>query len=190
MTKVVISAERRFSCMDLLGPAEFESPHQGAITGIDLDKESERFILACSTDSSISIYDSHGSLGVCRRDSIDCMRRVALLTKESHGNHQKAIHSICWYPIDAGMFITGGHDNTVKIWDSNVLEAVLSLNVDGAVFGTKMSALAHSHCLVATHGSMNDIVLCDVATGTATHRLIGIRRLCTHVVGLHLQNGN
>jgi WD40 repeat protein len=33
--------------------------------------------------------------------------------------HKYQVTSICWYPVDTGLFITGSADQDVKVWDTN-----------------------------------------------------------------------
>jgi len=73
------------------------------------------------------------------------------------------------------MFVTGSKDMTVKVWDTNRMEAVLTLqSFEGAVYDTCMSPLETCrHNLVAISGEMNHVTLGDVGMGTATHILSG-----------------
>lgn len=36
-----------------------------------------------------------------------------------------------------------------------------------------MSGISRSHCLIAAHGSMNEVTLCDMTSGGASHKLMG-----------------
>lgn len=36
--------------------------------------------------------------------------------------------SCCRYPVDTGLFISGGMDGVVKLWDTNALDVVLEFN--------------------------------------------------------------
>jgi DNA excision repair protein ERCC-8 len=154
----------RYARMDVLGPSDPASPHQGSIVDIQLDR-TEEFILACSLDGVVSIAQANLSGQPTTLCSVQ---------RESVGSHRRGVHSVAWYTHDTGMFVTGSQDTTVKVWDSNVLEAVLTFQLEGAVFETRMSPLETStHTLVAIAGDMNHVTLGDIATGTATHILSG-----------------
>jgi len=162
----------RYGHIDLVGPATFESEHKAPIPCLDLENITKRFVIACSCDGVVGIYDTHTSREAV---SLDALSLVAKLTKESPGQHSQAVYSVCWYPVDTGIFVTGSRDKTVKVWDANSLEAVISFDVDGCVLGTAMSPIASSHCLIAVTGSMDHISLCDVSSGGSTHKLMGHR---------------
>eukprot|EP00889_Picochlorum_renovo_P000700 jgi/Picre1/27730/NNA_000694.t1 len=60
-----------------------------------------------------------------------------------------------------GELLSGGVV-TVKVWDSNALECVLSFDMEGSVFGTAMSSIATSHNLVAITGNDGKARLWDM----------------------------
>lgn len=157
----------RVTSLDLTSQSlEMESPHHGPIMDLDLDRQSKDYLLACSLDGVVAIYGQKGA-------SSD-MNVLCSLTRESPGNHTFGTHAVSWYPVDTGMFVTGSKDKTVKIWDSTVLEAVLTFEVEGAVYGTAMSdVVAAQHSLVAITGDMKNVTLGDVSSGSASHILSG-----------------
>lgn len=151
--------------MDLVGgPAT--CPHRGPIMHLGLDHLDQEFLLACSGDGVIGVYRESQEESVC-------LEVLCSLNKDWPGNHTQAIHSVDWYPIDNGIFVSGSQDRTVKVWDSNALECVLSLDMEGSVHGTAMSSVATSHNLVAITGNMRAVTLGDIASGSATHILSG-----------------
>lgn len=138
---------------------------------MDLDAIEKRFLLACSSDAVIGIYDAVGPIPDGQGE--DAMRLLTHIHKDSPGAHTQFVSSVCWYPIDNGIFVSGSYDSHVKIWDANALEAVLMFEMEGTVLGTSMSKIANSHCLIAVHGSMKDVTLCDLQSGGSSHKLIG-----------------
>ena len=36
--------------------------------------------------------------------------------------HRFSVSWVEWYPVDTGMFVSGGMDETVKVWDTNRFE--------------------------------------------------------------------
>ena len=133
---------------------------------LGLDHLDQEFLLACSGDGVIGVYRESQEESVC-------LEVLCSLNKDWPGNHTQAIHSVDWYPIDNGIFVSGSQDRTVKVWDSNALECVLSLDMEGSVHGTAMSSVATSHNLVAITGDMRAVTLGDIASGSATHILSG-----------------
>ena len=140
----------------------FTSPHQGSVMDIRIDRSSE-FVLSCSLDGAMAISQATVS---------GQLATLCAIQRDTVGAHAQGVHSVCWYPHDNGMFVSGSQDKTVKVWDSNVLEAVLSFNLEGAVYETRMSPVETStHNLVAISGDMRHVTLGDLSTGSATHIL-------------------
>lgn len=162
-------SRERMTSLDVLGQSyHMDTPHHGAIMDLDLDRQSKEYVLACSLDGVLAIYGEKGGGAVPQLDVL------CSLTRESPGNHAYGIHAVSWYPIDTGMFVTGSKDATVKIWDSNALEAVLTFELEGAVYGTAMSDMVSAqHSLVAISGDMRNVTLGDVSSGAAAHVLSG-----------------
>jgi WD40 repeat protein len=142
----------------------FVSPHQGSVMDIRVDPSRE-FVLSCSLDGTVVISQATMS---------GQLQTLACVQRESVGAHRRGVQAVCWYTHDNGMFLSGARDKTVKVWDSNALEAVLTFHMSGAVYETQMSPLQSSaHNLVAIAGDMNHVTLGDIGTGTATHILGG-----------------
>lgn len=54
-----------------------------------------------------------------------------------------------WFPIDAGLFATSGHDQTVSIWDPNSMKSVEKFHLGSDVRHFRMSYVASRHSLLA-----------------------------------------
>ena len=78
---------------------------------------------------------------------------------------------MAWYPVDTGLFLSGGRDGDVKVWDTNTLQVGCVFGVQAAVHSVAMSPAAATHCLAAVGSAENDVMLCDVVSGGCTHRL-------------------
>jgi WD40 repeat protein len=50
-----------------------------------------------------------------------------------HSRHTAAVSSVCWFPVDTGLFFTAGSDCRVLAWDANVFETVEEIVFDSAV---------------------------------------------------------
>ena len=87
-----------------------------------------------------------------------------------------SINSVAWYPVDTGMFVSGGQDGGVNVWDTNAftIEATFTMR-DAAVNSVAMSPLAaaSSHSLIAVASTDLNVRLCDVSSGGFAHTLIG-----------------
>jgi len=142
--------------------SSFTSPHQGSVMDIRIDGSKE-FVLSCSLDGSMAISQATFS---------GQMATLCSVRRDSVGAHLQGVYSVCWYPHDNGMFVSGSQDKTVKVWDTNALEAVLTFNLEGAVYETQMSPVeTNTHNLVAIAGDMHHVTLGDISTGSATHIL-------------------
>ena len=87
-----------------------------------------------------------------------------------------SVNSCIWYPVDTGLFVTGGQDGGVHVWDTNAfcVEATFSMR-DAAVNSVAMSPLAaaSTHSLIAVASTDLNVRLCDVNSGGFAHTLIG-----------------
>ena len=78
--------------------------------------------------------------------------------------------------------LLAGMDGTLKLWDATTMSEALaftdftdgSVEGDGKIFHHAMSPIA-AHGLIAVASTSNKVILCDPATGLATHQLSGHR---------------
>lgn len=110
------SANCRVNALAFDTKKQVTSAHKGGVTWLDLEPAENRYLLAGSADCSVAIYDvaqptppQHG-----RNQSGDCAS-VLKITSATPGCHQYSVSSVCWYPIDNGVFVTGSFDNQVKV---------------------------------------------------------------------------
>lgn len=124
---------------------EVVSPHRTIITSLAVDPAMGRFVLAASSDATVSVYDlSHwGSEGFSRNltESSSFMRfkpvarsiRVPLgLTGdplrqllEVPSGHSAAITHAQWHQVDPGAFVTCANDGQILLWDTTQMKPVL-----------------------------------------------------------------
>ncbi|PRW58966.1 DNA excision repair ERCC-8-like isoform B [Chlorella sorokiniana] len=100
---------------------------------------------------------------------------VLTITKQSPQAHKFSVSAVAWYPVDSGLFVSGGYDNEVKVWDTNSLQVVCHFELAARVHAAAMSACATSHCLVAVGSGDTQVQLCDIVSGGFTHSLAGHR---------------
>jgi DNA excision repair protein ERCC-8 len=147
------------------------SDHHGAILWMDLDPVEHRYLLACAADASIAAYDT-----LKPSDNATHDHAPLFVVQKGANGHQSAVSCVGWYPIDTGLFISGGRDEKVHVWDANVVESVSNLNIMAPVHCIAMSQAATSHCLVAVGSESSDVMLCDMmAMGFKQYVLPGHR---------------
>jgi len=145
---------------------------------LDLDHVEHRYLLACAIDGSIAAYDTLAPSPPPDAEIPSAGPDHAALftiTKQRPGSHKAAVTSAVWYPVDAGIFLSGGRDGEVKVWDANALELACSFPIGAAVHALAMSPVASEHCLVAVGSEEPDVTLCDIRSGGCAHRLSGHR---------------
>ncbi|GAB4816816.1 hypothetical protein N2152v2_003862 [Parachlorella kessleri] len=164
-----------------------QSVHQGGVTWLDLDLIDHRYLLAGAADASVAVYDTQQQRSAAPGDGLSGegdgsgggsggeVPAVLQISKQTPGAHRFSISSVAWYPVDTGLFVTGGYDNEVKVWDTNSLAVAAGFTLSGRVHAVAMSPCATTHCLVAVGQAKPQVMLCDVTSGGFTHTLSGHR---------------
>ena len=84
------------------------------------------------------------------------------------------MNGLCWYPVDTGMFITGGTDGKVHTWDTNTFSISHSFTLrDASVNAVAMSGVSAAHSLIAVSSTDSNVRLCDLQSAGFAHTLIG-----------------
>lgn len=135
-----------------------------------------RYLLSCATDASLSIFDTFHANAPDLDENINTpIDSIATINKQAPGAHRASVSSVCWYPVDNGLFLSGAKDGLVKIWDSNALNVASTFDIGSPVHAVAMSPVAGTHALVAVGCRAPDAVLCDMVSGGFVHRLTGHR---------------
>lgn len=186
-------ASRFFETKELLNDPEIISPHQSAISSISVNREEGRFLLAGSSDGTVSIWDiskwgsehyirqgsNNGSLA--RRTAYHPIARSIKVTAPGGfsipAGHSSSVSHVQWYPVDTGAFLSSSSDGDILLWDTNQMQPVLRVNPfdgDGGSGGIAHLQTGGDHSLIAT-GSWNDsaLKLVDVRSGASSHALTG-----------------
>lgn len=171
-----IAATLQARALDLSTNLELTAIHSSAVSSLSLDPVDGRFLLTAAGDGTLALYDVE-----CRHEATESLRPearapLASIGRQHAGAHTHSASSVQWFPHDTGCFASGGYDGAVKLWDTNVLEVACDFKLPGRVHCIAMSAVATTHTLIATcaDGS-SSIHLCDPATGSAAHHLVGHR---------------
>ncbi|KAF9111345.1 DNA excision repair protein ERCC-8 [Mortierella sp. AM989] len=94
--------------------------HSGHVNTIDIEEAEGRYLLSGGIDGNMHIYDLNES----ERDERRMIRSMA--STDSLEEHKGAVTRARWYPFDNGMFTTSSFDSTVKVWDTNAMEQVVT----------------------------------------------------------------
>ncbi|CAM0137930.1 unnamed protein product [Umbelopsis sp. WA50703] len=100
-------------------------------------------LLSAGADSEIHIYDIEEQPVNKKIWRIRSIARVAKKDRQKFG-----VSSVAWYPFDTGMFISSSFDNTINVWDTNLMKSACTFDLEEKVFSQSISPIA-SHCLVA-----------------------------------------
>ncbi|GBF93234.1 hypothetical protein Rsub_05966 [Raphidocelis subcapitata] len=149
---------------------------RGEVLWLDIDPIEGRYALASAGDGAIEVFDlwdansgtGHAPLRLPPAGSIRQRNRP-------ESAHRYAATCVCWYPVDTGMFVSGSADKTLRLWDTNALDAVCVFPCAARVTCCAMSPVARAHCLVAVGGEGRAVQLADPAIGAFTHVLSGHR---------------
>ncbi|KAI8472965.1 MAG: WD40-repeat-containing domain protein [Monoraphidium minutum] len=154
---------------------------RGEVLWLDLDAAEQRYLLAAAGDGAIEVYDVQArGLGDANAGSGHTRRRLAPVgsvrqRSRPESAHRFAATCVAWYPVDTGMFVSGSADKTLRLWDTNTLDAVCVFQCDERISCCAMSPIARAHCLVAAGGEGRAVRLADPATGAFSHLLTGHR---------------
>ncbi|XP_026463246.1 ribosome biogenesis protein WDR12 homolog [Ctenocephalides felis] len=78
----------------------------------DLDHSTvNNMIITCSADRHVRLYDPRSNEGS--------------LVKQTYTSHTQWVQSVCWSKNEEHLFLSGGYDNQVKLWDCRSSKAPL-----------------------------------------------------------------
>jgi len=129
--------------------AEFKS-HQGTITGLSSNELGNRFV-SSSWDGKLKIWDPHfitAEVPNEQEQNKDSRKRktvasdskrtteTPLVTMEGHNN---PVTSVQWSQLQSNSIVSGGWDNSIKIWDASTAVNTLSLITEKPLNGLSVS---------------------------------------------------
>ncbi|XP_068207703.1 DNA excision repair protein ERCC-8-like [Palaemon carinicauda] len=136
------------------------------VTYADLEAVDYNYMLCGLNDGGIAIYD------VSSIQEGRIYSEVGLVKGGRHGGHKHAVECVQWYPADTGLFATCSQDKCIKIWDPNRMRPVDQFKFGCNVLHHHMSPVATKHSLLSASGETGEIILCDLRTGSSTHRIV------------------
>lgn len=160
---------RRFDSLALAADKQVRARHTHNINDLDVDRSEHRYLLSAGGDGLVGVFDVSCPLN--RRGFVAAPLHPAAAGRD----HGAAVGCVQWYPFDTGMFVSGGAEGRVMLWDTNRLQAAHSFSLGaGPVHAARMSGIATTHSLVATGSQASpNVRLCDPNSGALTHTLMG-----------------
>lgn len=187
--------------MSLLDNIQIVSPHRKSISTLNMDRTEGRFLLAGSSDATISIYDlspwgrepSHGAhqvgnpynQGSCPT-TMSVHKPVAQSSRSTSNEpgHSASIVRAEWYPFDTGAFVSASSDGALVVWDTQAMQPVAQWQPfpnSISSFHLSQSTGPSESLLVVASKDDATIKLVDLRTGSASHTLTGHSRGVTTV---------
>lgn len=178
--------EYKYSLLSQATPDLFPAKcHSASVNALAIEKNEFRYMLSGSGDSSLKLWDlKDPSRG--RQGNYSAIASIPRRTAHTFG-----ISSLQWWPQDTGMFFSASFDHTVKVWDTNMLEAVHTFDLNNRVYSIDVSGAQQnqfsSQALIATASDQPFIRLLDIRSASSAHTLPGHKGK-TLVVSWHPQN--
>jgi DNA excision repair protein ERCC-8 len=146
---------------------QLESPHRLPISSLAVDPSESRYLLSGGLDGVICCFDVCGPV-----PGGPAKRQPPLFTAKQH---EFNVASVLWYTVDTGLFLSGGSDATVRLWDTNRVVCARVIDVNEKVNQIAMAPRGTTHTLVALATGDPAVGLLDLRTAAITHRLPGHR---------------
>jgi DNA excision repair protein ERCC-8 len=164
---------------------EIASGHRGPVTCAHLDASTQSLLLTGSIDKTVALYDlkpldKDAAVKVqASKTSAAFLAERAAAAAAVHSaalgppmGHEYGVSSVQWYPADPGVFISSSFDQRVLLWDTETFRPVTHFELGASVTAARMRAQPDD-ILIAVAADTSSIVLLDVLSGAATHRLPG-----------------
>lgn len=100
-------------------------------------------LLSGFSDGTAAIHDVVNQTGNVK---YTC-KVVCKIDRHNRYKHKTSIQSVCWYPLDTGIFTTSGTDKLLKVWDTNNL--IVSINMINENYKT-LKLIRNTHLLTCT----------------------------------------
>ncbi|XP_043919750.1 DNA excision repair protein ERCC-8 [Protopterus annectens] len=164
-------ATRRVLCLELNKDRDVQRIHGGGVNSLDIEPVERRYMLSGGADGVIVIYDLENN---SNKTPYTC--RALCTVGRSHPHvHKYSVETVQWYPHDTGMFISSSFDESLKVWDTNMLRPAEVFEFEETVYCHHMSPSATKHSLIAVGTKSPEVQLCDLKSGSCTHILQGHR---------------
>ncbi len=137
----------------------------GAVTTMDVDRSEQRYLLTGATNGAVRLFDTRRPL------NHHSYTGRPIGGTAWGGGDSFAIGSVCWFPFDTGLFVTGSMNTKVTCYDTNAFAVASTFTLSEPVYAVALSPVATKHTLIATATRGHHIRLCDLNTGAFSHTL-------------------
>lgn len=162
-------ADRAHSQPRTAGVKKAPSPHPSGVSSITIDRFEGRYLLSAGADSSIAIWDLESQ---DQTPGFECTYAPLGHVPRTSTTESLGITHVSFYPFDSLAFLTSGYDKTLKLFNSETLEASASFDLSHIVYSHATSTHA-SHLLVACATQHPAVRLVDLKSGSSAHSLAG-----------------
>jgi DNA excision repair protein ERCC-8 len=176
--------------MTLSHKERISSPHKNSISTLSMDQTEGRFLLAGSSDATLSIYDltkwgrEQQEIGHTSRNLYKPIAQSLRATSNRQANgHSSSIVKAEWYAFDTGAFVSSSSDGSLLVWDTQEMQSVVQWQPFSSISSMHLSKSAgRSESLVAVSSKDDAMIkLVDLRSGAASHSLTGHTRGVTSV---------
>ncbi|GBG32047.1 DNA excision repair protein ERCC-8 [Hondaea fermentalgiana] len=159
----------------------------GGLAAAALENRSERFLLVGRGTGQILLRDvdrpsqsglvsSTAGRHTGRGDAVEAGAASTPSARAATG-HTKAVSSLSWFAADLGLFVSGGRDARVIVWDTNAFVPVSEFPLRQVIHAAALTPIpgAVTSKLVACASGAPLVRLCDMSSGAHTQMLKGHR---------------
>uniref|UniRef100_A0A7S4NI56 Anaphase-promoting complex subunit 4 WD40 domain-containing protein n=1 Tax=Guillardia theta TaxID=55529 RepID=A0A7S4NI56_GUITH len=132
---------------------------------MSVDHVEDRYMLVGYANGGVAIIDV--SEETVKDKKFECALRIP-----QGQAHDFGVTSLAWYTRDTGLFVSGGFDEVVKIWDTNKAEVAIEYKTKGKVYDIDVHKTSTLHNLVAAANG-HVVSLYDANSGLRQHSLRG-----------------
>jgi WD40 repeat protein len=140
-----------------------------------MDYADSRFLLTGNQNGIVQIFDM--SIHSAKKNGHPIIHE---LIQQASMRGEGAIRTVQWYPVDTGMFLTVSSIGSLRIWDTNAMECVLTIQPFQSrtnIQATKTTSIQAMHVsqyectLAAVAGGDRLLKIVDLRSGASAHTL-------------------
>ena len=158
------------------------SAHRLSVDSVQIDRNENRFLLAASRDSTVSVYDisKWGSDHYLQGRPITKKPKTSVYPAIAHSLPRRTdpFVNAQWHPADTGAFVTASAQGSVSVWDTDAMRSVVNYQPLSSIYCMHLSPLlGRSQNIAAVGAKLGDnstgVKLVDLQSGATSHSLVG-----------------